>query len=420
MKTFAPDELDFRGLIQELSLPSNLPTSAHLRNHLIAAYAAQAGPFDISKQDQWKTYRDYRKGVQLAAIGNVPPCILRNKQQVQQENSSDLWSVAIVFPTYAPGWIDQSKDVSKSAGIWDNMRLSIWLSSETSRSTSPVSVDNIKEADSSELSMIDYIFHEFVPQSANKLSGLDQEKYIVDLFAINEAWVKVLRKWTEEGDAKVKLTRANPCMTFIKPEKQALAGVDLQSRWQVSTIENSEDISLVSEALGSLHAKDLLDCADMIHVLQVQSSNSLTFPLWYIENRKHISVLVRDRGEDGNSSSQISRSEYPKQIQPGSSVAWAYAHDDLSLASLHVAECYRRLGLGKYCVDVMAEKLIKAQKDALIRSGCDGPHVETPYLLDTEMHKGASRLFFEQQGFKGVVIATWGSITVAKYRPSDN
>jgi ribosomal protein S18 acetylase RimI-like enzyme len=143
--------------------------------------------------------------------------------------------------------------------------------------------------------------------------------------------------------------------------------------------------------------------------VQVQSSNSLTFPRWYLENRKHISMLVHDKPEKTD---MESRSEYPKQIQSGAPVAWAYAHDDLSLASLHVAEPYRRLGLGKNCVDYMAKKLIGAQKEALAKAGCGDIGALTPYLLDTEMHKGASRLFFEQQGFKGVVIATWGSILV--------
>jgi ribosomal protein S18 acetylase RimI-like enzyme len=141
---------------------------------------------------------------------------------------------------------------------------------------------------------------------------------------------------------------------------------------------------------------------------QVQSSNSLTFPLWYIENRKHISILVHD----GNN--QEIRTEYPNKVQPGSPVVWAYAHDDLSMASLHVAEPYRRLGLGRYCVDLMAKKLIQATKKALLQAGCDSPNAQTPCLLDTEMHKGGSRLFFEQQGFKGIVIATWGSIAVTK------
>lgn len=142
--------------------------------------------------------------------------------------------------------------------------------------------------------------------------------------------------------------------------------------------------------------------------LQVQSSNSLTFPIWYINQRKHISVLIRD-GEDVEGGKSTS---YPTSIQSGSPAAWAYAHDDLSLASLHVAEPYRRLRLGKCCVDIMAKRLIDAQKQALKQAGCTGSKHSTPYLLDTEMHKGSSRLFFEAIGFTGFVIATWGSISV--------
>lgn len=111
----------------------------------------------------------------------------------------------------------------------------------------------------------------------------------------------------------------------------------------------------------------------------------------------------------------LGNDEYPTSIEEGSGspAAWAYAHDDLSLASLHVAEPYRRSGLGKICVDIMGKKLIQAQKEAL--SKCLLPSttddkIPTPILLDTEMQKAASRLFFEAQGFIAIVVATWGSL----------
>lgn len=108
----------------------------------------------------------------------------------------------------------------------------------------------------------------------------------------------------------------------------------------------------------------------------------------------------------------IQSSYYPANIQPGSPAAWAYAHDDLSLASLYVAEPYRRLKLGNYCVEIMAKRLIDAQKKALTQVGCKLSENPTPYFFDTEMHKGVSRLFFETLGFTGFIIATWGSISV--------
>lgn len=148
----------------------------------------------------------------------------------------------------------------------------------------------------------------------------------------------------------------------------------------------------------------------------MQNANSLRFPRWYLEQRKHISMLIRD----GHRADGDLDSGYPVTMQEGSGspAAWAYAHDDLSLASLHVAEPYRRSGLGKACVYLMGKRLIAAQKRALIQAGCcrdqDDVDVDiaTPFLLDTEMHKGASRLFFEAQGFQGIVVATWGTIAV--------
>jgi GNAT superfamily N-acetyltransferase len=429
MRSFGPDELDYRGLIKELSSPPNYPTSAHIRNHLLAAYAAFTCPFDLSKQDQWKTYHEYRKGVQLMAIGDVPSHVLLqqssnkdddgNVRNDLDDDNGCLWSIVIVFPSHTPGWQELDKDVKKTTGIWHTKRLAIWLSSESSsrRSTGPVSIDNIPSASRAEEEMLWFIFHDVIPQASLQLAmHLGEEPgsqsqselqlqspndagLVVDLFAVNEAWVCLLRKWTSAGDEQIKLTRANPCMTFVKEEAEALNDIaDFPPQYSVSTIESKEEMSLV------------------------QTSNSLTFPLWYVEQRKHISILVFDNDPplpqtlDNTPPQPLS---YPTKRQTGSPVAWAYAHDDLSLASLHVAEPYRRLGLGKYSVDAMARKLIQAQKQAVRLARCDDvPLLQTACLLDTEMHKGGSRLFFEQLGFKGIVIATWGSILVA--RPPSN
>lgn len=103
---------------------------------------------------------------------------------------------------------------------------------------------------------------------------------------------------------------------------------------------------------------------------------------------------------------------HPDTTGARKAVAWAYAHDDLSVASLHVVSSHRRRGLGRICVLAMVKKLFHAQKDAIIRAGLNTT-LPTPAFLDTEMHKGASRLFFESLGFTGVAVLTWGSITVS-------
>jgi hypothetical protein len=132
------------------------------------------------------------------------------------------------------------------------MRLSIWLSSEPLRPNPASSEGREEEASQGEEAILDFIFHEYVPGAAQKLAGLDKAEYVVDLFAINDTWVRVLKKWTDNGDSIIQVTRANPCMTFVKPEGEevdAPNGADFASRWQVSSIESEEEITLVRDPL---------------------------------------------------------------------------------------------------------------------------------------------------------------------------
>lgn len=145
-------------------------------------------------------------------------------------------------------------------------------------------------------------------------------------------------------------------------------------------------------------------------------------------------------GEDSSdqASATLVSSSYPTSIGKGRPAGWAYSHDNLSLASLHVAQPYRRikknascigtrvsnqiseLSVGKICVAAMAPKLIEAQRDALRMSGAsdadsNGNLVESlasPYLSDTEMDKGPARSFFEKLGLHGFAISTWGAISL--------
>lgn len=151
---------------------------------------------------------------------------------------------------------------------------------------------------------------------------------------------------------------------------------------------------------------------------KVQEANSISFPLWYIHQRRHLSVLI----SDGNRSASHG-AIYPKTMTTGSPAGWAIAHSNLSLGALHVAEPYRRckqngasdndesISVGRLAVIVMGPKLIDAQRQALRHIGVKDD-LPTPYFADTEMHKGPARMFFEAVGFRGCLLRTWGSITL--------
>jgi hypothetical protein len=253
MYTLSMDEIDYASLIQVLSQKPHYPLSMHLRNHLIAAYSAQHSPPDASIQNPWTTYQNYRKGVQLIAIGDVPDGIRKKPSNVTLKTEADLWGIAILFPTETS--VSRNEQEEEGGHLWHSMRLHIWLSSEA-LIADQVTIDNVKVATKHEEALLHYLLNDFLQAAIQRLyleRGLPSEnikEHKVDLFAINEAWVQVMRKWTKEGGSCVQLIRANPCMTFIRSEADSNKDVDIAPRWRVDDINSEEEMKLVSVSLS--------------------------------------------------------------------------------------------------------------------------------------------------------------------------
>lgn len=248
MRCFDIKDIDYHALIKELSLTSNHPYSLHVRNHLLAPYAANPPPLSINDQDAWTTYQSYRRGAQVTAFGDVPTHVLASAARTEGalDQYEGLWGVATVFPAYAPGWVKLDADTEMESDIWHDLRVSMWLSSEHTIEIA-ASSDEKRRTNVREEALIDYVFHDFVPSAARNFDAEAEgnratREAIVDLFAVNDAWVKVLRAWTEAGDSKVKLTRANPCMMFIKSEEDAISSIQTSSDTTLhfSTIQEAD------------------------------------------------------------------------------------------------------------------------------------------------------------------------------------
>lgn len=427
------EQLDFRALVRHLSRHDGFPCPLHVRNHFLAQYGAQVGHAALQGKtlddDPWRTYDDYRRGASVVAIGDVP-LEVRNGQENSQgpiaraAHGEGLWALVIVYPSYAPGWVEQGADAAAEADvIWNGMRMALWLSTE--RAGRPAALDTVRDADQWEMALLRFICEQHLPCTVSKLAASQRpgtikrhgqsDAVLVDLFAVNHSWARALDELGRQGlSSGFQVTRMNPCMTFVMAEEEAcrLAAIHHPSRWAVRPIGDSErEIRLVriypADALYPDHAK----LKDYLKHIQIIDSNNLTFPSWYIRHRRHNSVFITD-----GPSSEATTSYYPDSVQPGAPVGWAYAHDDFSLGSLHVAQPYRRNrdkdgSVGQICLGLMASQLIDAQKAALSMAGCPDD-LPAPYLSDSELRKDVAVSFHTKMGFYPSSISTWGAFAI--------
>lgn len=416
MEIVTDDQLDFTALINHLSTHSSFPCCQHIRNHFLAQYGTFIKhPRLIEKEvddDPWQTYHDYRKDAIVAAIGDVPNSIRKGYNQQDESAKEGVWALVTVFPSYSPGWVNLSKDEQDQCNsIWNAIRTTFWISTERpfEQYTTP---DQVRQATIQESNLLKFIFEHHLPTAIGKLASdlppfanikkhNDDEQFTLsDLHAINHIWMKELQVIQDKNDSW-KMVRCNPCVTFTMPEENALQlkqNVEVGNRWR---------LSLIGDHPGELE--------------MVVNSNNIKYPTFYPKARRHLSVMLYDQeGIHEEAEIKSDKKEYPKTIHPGAPAGWAYSHDDFSLGSLHVSEPYRRLkkskgvhGLGTICLALMAETLVKIQRDALRFAGCDDfANLPTPIISDAEEHKQVAVAFHRSAGFVPKTITSWGAYAV--------
>lgn len=157
---------------------------------------------------------------------------------------------------------------------------------------------------------------------------------------------------------------------------------------------------------------------------QVLASNKLAFPKSHLLRKPFLTRLIRDQQGPAAISglsepSAIQRNnEYASSQERGSAAGWVYTHEDLSLASLHVAPPYRRLSprqegvpsVGRLLIDIMAARIARHQRRALRDAGVDLETIDEtawPLTADVETENLASWQFYLRTDFVPVARHTW-------------
>lgn len=309
---YGPEDLDFSTLVRTLSMEPYTPCSLHVRNSLLSPYCAAAAhpslsnngaPVPAASIDHWALYRDYRRGVQLFALGDVPDAVRRRpggekttprsaaakqgdnaaaESGVGHDQAVDdpLWALMILAPSYQPGWVKRRQGEDGEDALtnsrWSGAPLLLWLSSERAvpeHAGVHAALETVRKATAREEQLLHFVIDEHLPRTISAFTK-EQQKYqaegsgvmpkrdpetghvIVDLFAVNHSWVQVLDQWSRHGNrAGMQLRRANPCMSNVLSAEAALRlarDTAPSSRWQCREISNSYDeLALVSSSMSS-------------------------------------------------------------------------------------------------------------------------------------------------------------------------
>ena len=143
----------------------------------------------------------------------------------------------------------------------------------------------------------------------------------------------------------------------------------------------------------------------------------------------------------GGGGGEEEESAYPTEQGKGRLAGWVYTHEDLSLASLHVALPYRRqvdpaaaassppLSLGRLLVSLLSPRVGLAQRRALAACGLDvraleqaaaaaatassPPYCPWPVTADVDASDAGSVRFYERLGCRRVARHCWLGVRAA-------
>ncbi|PWN54455.1 hypothetical protein IE53DRAFT_382949 [Violaceomyces palustris] len=500
IKIVEGQELDFGSLIRELSKPENLASALHVRNTLLSAYngSEAVGSKVLAErerseaQDQgvdgrpWDTLLEYLgPGSKVWAFGRLPRLLFSShnrrerepkdpthgrhvshdeEEQSEEQQEGRAWGILI------------SEFRFRKYGRGRPPRIHLWVSSQSripiaqedgerdggddgpcpNRSPpSPSQVDSSQALDTVRRLLI-----EFLPQQLSRSKRWLEEVRSTDLEAEPQ------RRSAEEAETlpvvicglerifgdHLKIL----CSSLSSSSSSPRAGYRFEVEWEnPCLIYLRSEVRICKAYLSQFEVEGRgckIDTISERDVEMITRSNKLPFPAEMVRDRSHISTMIRSVGSDP---SQASKGE----DDPDDQMGWAYAHEDLAVASLFVRQPFRRikvpfsqtmpenstsppppspstsrgLGVGQLVIDSLGEKLVRCNLEALRCCGLrdlvvdrspgskprapqppspSSPLVDVaPLCCVTEEENLGAQAFFERLGFQFAGRNVWMGLT---------
>ncbi|CAO1634792.1 unnamed protein product [Parajaminaea phylloscopi] len=444
-RVFDSSQVRFGELIRTLTSAACQPTSQTMRNHLLAGVTSRRDPTqrlpNDGGDDDWGTLKDQQPGFQAALFGHVPESLLRRDLAEtgsvagRSDSTAGVWGVALLVSS-------KLRDEVEPETFLRRPNLSIWLSTESDlarQRTEAFLADGGEDAlrrpialDAASQGILEQMVRDWLPvayqsfihaQAAQRNFGsgvIESHLRYVDVIiqALDQSFLCALLQIAEAGGAQ---DGASPTGLTV----------DWHASFQAFAMADHDkplDTDQESELAGPRwQVGPLTD----VTVETVRAANHLPFPRQHILRKPFLSVAVRDVVGPPSSQSgdavrpdgeTLSSTDYPQQQHAGALAGWCYTHEDLSLASLHVAEPYRRLtspqvSLGRLIVQLLTRRIAESQRRALSRFRMDLDELRKQEAstgwcawhtkADVDVTSEGAIRFYQRCGFKLMAIHAW-------------
>lgn len=470
-----PSSIDFPRLINILSRSPALPCSLHVRNTLLGALNGQEQSSAPSKypidHDWWKQLKEYQVGCQVAILGNPPQDVCNHTTSTGEQQGT--WGIVILKPSV-------SRDDPLS--YIERCDLSIWINAESDHAYKQQSllheqgIEDVFEVSVEESRIMDWVLSDWVPKA--------YEQLVTDVqthFGLSDVEIEQQRS-SSGGTMDTILFGMDPNVFAAvcnkigdKTRNHSKKGVEwgvtygtYQRPWYPEGSAEKSTVRVIDhlQAGQTDRSRWQLERLDERNVETVLSSNKLAFPKSHLLRKPFLTCLLRDGtgpSTDEDEPSAAVLNTYPSVQAKGAPAGWCYTHDDLGLASLHVATPYRRLqsaitstsasptvpakvknqaqpeneeivitSLGRTVVDIMSQYIATQERASLtalgldleeLRSACSAslsaiaghprPSV-CPWSIVADValddDSAGSRAFYRKIGFHEIGRRCWGGV----------
>lgn len=456
VKTYETRDIDLGALVRLLSKEPYLPNSQGVRNHLIVGLTSRLDPTEQRAEDGgpqgWNTLYNSQPGVQVVVFGDVPSEILMAGSRASSSRTSGgagdgrttapVWGIALVFPSK---WRSDDNPLS----FMRRPQVLLWMSNERSLAREWLRCTGgdgpVAPLDETSRSLVSFVFEGWLPGAYQRYIRSQGERLRLS--------DDVIEQHLQEVDVVVAALDEHFLRALLEIVPEAQEGQDSRQariEWHGTygafslPLDDStgQRAQAIEKGLQQPSSRWSIEDVSPPAVDAILQSNKIPFPRSHVLRKPFLSVVVRDRLGPSEISAAAATgprdNRYALEQNRGSLAGWAYTHEDLSLASLHVPPAYRRLGakgagsttektthsppsVGRLIVEVLSDKVQAHLKQALARFGCDleelsrcqsqGEAACAWHLrADTEVGPGSAEEFYKRMGFKRMANLTWSGL----------